>query len=71
MALSYKVLLDYIEPKGITLKSLYRKGVITHYAYTRMLKNEPVSLEHIESICKYLKIPIEQVVEIKYEDESD
>ena len=70
MSVSYKKLKKFIEPKGMSLKHLYNEGVISHHAYRMILKDNYVSLEHIDSICQYLKLPIEEVVEI-IPDEKD
>lgn len=64
MSVSYDKLRNLIEPKGMSLKHLYNEGVISHHAYRMILKNDYVSLEHIDSICQYLNVPIEKIVEI-------
>lgn len=71
MAISYQRLKNLIEPKGISLKTLFERGVITHHAYSSISKGKPVSLEHVDSICQYLEVPIEQVVEILPDKHSD
>ena len=70
MSVSYDKLRCLIEPKGMSLKHLYNEGVISHHAYRMILKNNYVSLEHIDSICQYLDVPIEDVVEIIPDDKD-
>lgn len=64
MGISYKLLLDYLDKKGLSVNKLYEEGVITDNAAQNIRKGKPVSLKHIESICKYLNLRIEEVVEI-------
>jgi len=71
LSVSYDRFIERITNKGISLHSLKKRGIITQYAYERMSKNEPVSLDVIANLCRHFGIPIEEVVEIKLEGESD
>lgn len=66
MSISYKLLLDYLDRKGLSVNHLYEVGIITDNAAQNIRKGKPVSLKHIDSICNYLNLPIEKVVEITY-----
>jgi len=64
MVVSYNRFIKSLESKGITLNQLRLKGVINQHTYERMLRNEPVRLEWIASICRHLNVSIEDVVDI-------
>lgn len=68
MSISYKKLLDYLDKNGLSVNRLYEKGVISDHAAQAIRKGRPVSLKHICSICKYLDLPIEEVVSITEND---
>lgn len=70
MSISYDSFIKKIESKGITLHSLWKKGVINQHTYEAMSKNESIGLKWIDSICRHFQIPIEDVVEIKLESET-
>jgi len=71
MSFSYKKFISNIEEKGLTLNQLKLRGVLTGYAYERMIADKPVGIDKIADLCRYLNVPIDYVVEIKYEQESD
>ena len=64
MAISYKKLMNYLDRKGMSVNYLYSQRVITDAAAQNLRKGKPVSLKHIDAICQFLGVPIEQVVEI-------
>lgn len=70
MAISYENFISLCLNKGISLNDLRKKGVVSDFAYRSILSGEPVNLKHIDSICQYLKLPIEQVVEIIPDEET-
>ena len=65
---SYKPLVDYIYQRGISINTLKKEGVITDYAAQCIRDGRSVSMEHIAKICRYLNVPIDDVVEVIYED---
>jgi DNA-binding Xre family transcriptional regulator len=64
MTISYEPLHRTLREKGITM-SLMRGTVINSRTQAKINRNESVRLETIADICRYLDVPIEQVVEIK------
>lgn len=64
IAISYKPFIDYIEKRGMSVNTLLEKGVYTDTTARLIRKGEPISLKHIDAICRYLDLPIEQVVRI-------
>jgi len=69
MSFSYKKFIKRLDSKGMSLNQLRLKKVLTQHAYEAMLNDESVGIDKIDRICQHLKIPIEEVVEIKLEDE--
>src|SRR5690625_5123081 len=68
MSFSYKKFISNIEEKGLTLNQLKLKGELTGYAYERMITDEPVGIDKIADLCRYLNVPIDYVLDNKYED---
>lgn len=64
MAISYNRLWKLLIDKKMKRTDLISGAGISTSALSKMGKDEPVSLENIEKICKYLECNIEQVVEI-------
>ena len=65
--ISYTPLFKTLEDKGIVISSLRDHGI--HPSTVASINsNKSVKLEKIEKICKVLQVPIEKVVEIKFED---
>lgn len=64
MTISYDKLDKYLSRKGMSVNYLYTNKVITDNAAQNIRKGKPVSLKHIDSICQFLNLPIEDVVEI-------
>lgn len=71
MAINYSRLFDLMNTKGLSANALYLKGIITEHTAQQLRKNNPISLKHIDSICQFLRVPIEQVVEITLDDPSE
>ena len=67
---SYKPLITYIEERGYTVNALKLKKVITDNAAQNIRNGRPVTIDHIANICRYFNVPIQEIIEIKYEDES-
>ena len=64
MAISYNRLWKLLIDKKKKRTDLISGAGISTSALAKMGKDESVSLENIEKICKYLECNIEQVVEI-------
>ena len=64
MAISYNRLWKLLIDKKMKRTDLISGAGISTSALSKMGKDESVSLENIEKICKYLECNIEQVVEI-------
>ncbi|MBX6360518.1 MAG: helix-turn-helix domain-containing protein [Acidobacterium ailaaui] len=53
--------------KGIKPTKLTKEGVIDKTTLSKLRHGKNVELMTIAKICKYLEVPIEKVVRIKYE----
>lgn len=63
--ISYEPLFETLERKRISLYKLCKDCGISSKTRSKFNKNENVSLDTVETICLYLNVPIERVVEIK------
>lgn len=64
--ISYKPLFDTLRTKGLYI-NVFRENKLVHPRnISKINKGEPVNLEVITVICLTLQVPIEKVVEIKY-----
>jgi len=61
---SYNPLFKTLESKGISLYKMSKDLGLSTRTRSKFGKNENVSLDTLESICLYLDVPIEDVVEI-------
>lgn len=68
MAINYEKLFEVLNRNGESLNSLFSKGIITDYASRQIRNGESISLKYIEQICKYFNLPIEEIVEIKLDE---
>lgn len=64
--ISYKPLFKLLLERDLTKTKLRKSVGFSTATLAKMSKNEYVSLETIENICKYLNCKIEDVVEIKF-----
>lgn len=65
MAISYKKLREIIFDRKIQLKTLCKDTGISHTTLSKINKDEYVSLETLETITKYLKVDIGDLIEFK------
>lgn len=65
--ISYKPLFRQMLERDITKAQLRESVGCSSATLAKISKNEYVSLQTIENICKYLNCKIEDVVEIKFE----
>ncbi|WP_077603659.1 helix-turn-helix domain-containing protein [Oceanobacillus sojae] len=70
--ISYKPLHKTLIDKGLTTTQLQKDyGVYGTSAIRKLNHHEPVSLDTIAKICRFLNVPIEEVVEVLPPDKSD
>ncbi|MBA4542056.1 helix-turn-helix domain-containing protein [Thermoactinomyces daqus] len=62
--ISYDPLFATLEEKNKKLIELINEGVVSKPTAAKFRKGESVQLSTIDSICKYLGVPIEKVVRI-------
>lgn len=65
---SYNNLYDLLNLKGESLSGLHKKGIIKDYPSRMIRAGNGVNIEYIADICRYLNVPIEDVVEIIHEE---
>ena len=70
MEISYDKLWKLMIDKKINKTQLSEKAGITTNAMAKLGKNESVQIEILSKICKVLKCNIEDIVEIKKEEEQ-
>ena len=63
MAVSYKKLFHLMIEKEISNVQLQQKAQISANVVTRMKRNQYISLESIESICRALNCNIDEILE--------
>lgn len=65
--ISYKPLISLLFDRQITKMQLKDAVGFSSATLAKISKNKYVSLQTIESICKYLNCKIEDVIEIKFD----
>lgn len=70
MAVSYKNLFHLMIEKEISNVQLQQKAQISANVITRMKRNQYISLESIESICRALNCNIDEILEFISIDEK-
>jgi putative transcriptional regulator len=65
--ISYGPLFRTLESKNLKLIDLIRECKLSSGTVAKFAKNESVRLDTIDRVCCYLEVPIERVVEIKFE----
>ena len=70
MAVSYKKLFHLMIKKEISNVQLQQKAQISANVITRMKRNQYISLESIESICRALNCNIDEILEFISVDEK-
>lgn len=70
MAVSYKKLFHLMIEKEISNVQLQQKAQISANVITRMKRNQYISLESIESICRALNCNIDEILEFISVDEK-
>ena len=70
MAVSYKKLFHLMIEKEISNVQLQHKAQISANVITRMKRNQYISVESIESICRALNCNIDEILEFISVDEK-
>lgn len=63
MAVSYKKLWHVLLDRDMLKKDLEEKAEISHYAMTKLSRDEDVSTEVLGKICKALSCSIDDIME--------
>lgn len=66
--ISFKPLFDFMFDERIAMQDLRKKTGLSSKTTAKFRKGESVSLSTVEKICAAYRIPIEQVVEIKFDE---
>lgn len=67
MAISYKKLFHLLIEKNITSSQLQQKAGFSGNIMTRMKRNQYISLESIESICRVLNCGVDEILEFQFD----
>lgn len=67
MAVNFDKYFRMVDEKGITYSQMLKEANISGNILTRMRRNEYVSLESIEKICRVLECRIEDIIEFEPE----
>lgn len=62
--ISYDPFFTTLDAKNVKLIDLINARMLTKPTAAKFRKNEPVSLNTIHDLCKYLDCPIEKIVRI-------
>lgn len=67
---SYQGLRNILRERGISLRQLSRDTGITSNCASDLNNDRSVGIDKIAIVCRYLKVPISQVVEITLEEDA-
>lgn len=70
MAVTYKKLFHLLIDKGMTNAELMEKAGFSANIITRLKRDEYVSIESIEKICKALQCGVDDILEFVNEEEQ-
>ena len=68
MAVSYEKYFRMAKEKGITTSLILEEANISANILTRMKRNEYISLESVEKICRALQCDISDILDFTYEN---
>ena len=68
MAVSYEKYFRMAKEKGITTSLILEEANISANILTRMKRNEYISLESVEKICKALQCDVSDILDFTYEN---
>ncbi|WP_077297390.1 helix-turn-helix domain-containing protein [Virgibacillus pantothenticus] len=68
MNFSYVRLENLLDKKGLSYNKLFDLGVLTDHARRNIKAGKSVQLEHLVSVCRYLKVGLDDIVKIYYDE---
>lgn len=71
MQISYDRLWNILRIKGVTQKQFREDLKLPGGTLQKFRENKSTTLETLGRICEYLQCPIEEIVEIKFESNTD
>jgi DNA-binding Xre family transcriptional regulator len=71
MAVSYKKLFHLLIEKEMTSSQLMQKAGFSANIITRLKRNEYVSMESLENICRVMNCGVDDILEFIYEKETE
>ena len=70
MAVSYKKLFHLLIEKDMTNAQLMQQAGFSANIITRLKRNEYVSMESLENICRVLDCGVDDILEFEYDKEG-
>ena len=71
MAVSYKKLFHLLLEKDMTNAQLMKQAGFSANIITRLKRNEYVSMESLENICRVMNCGVDDILEFIYKEETE
>ena len=71
MAVSYKKLFHLLIEKDMTNAQLMEQAGFSANIITRLTRNEYVSMESLENICRVMNCGVDDILEFIYKEETE
>ena len=71
MAVSYKKLFHLLIEKDMTNAQLMKQAGFSANIVTRLKRNEYVSMESLENICRVMNCGVDDILEFIYKEETE
>ena len=71
MAVSYKKLFHLLIEKDMTNAQLMKQAGFSANIITRLKRNEYVSMESLENICRVMNCGVDDILEFIYKEETE
>ena len=71
MAVSYKKLFHLLIEKDMTNAQLMKQAGFSENIITRLKRNEYVSMESLENICRVMNCGVDDILEFIYKEETE
>lgn len=71
MAVSYKRLFHLLIEKDMTNAQLMKQAGFSANIITRLKRNEYVSMESLENICRVMNCGVDDILEFIYKEETE
>ena len=71
MAVSYKKLFHLLIEKDMTNAQLMEQAGFSANIITRLKRNEYVSMESLENICRVMNCAVDDILEFIYKEETE